>query len=232
VLRVEAVDTYYAETRILKEVSFTVGPGQIVAILGRNGAGKTTLLRSIMGLTPPRSGKIRFQDRDITGLPTYAIAALGIGYVPQGRHIFPRLSVAENLRLGALMRRSGPPTVPAEVFEHFPILKERLAQPGGTFSGGEQQMLAIARALVGEPELMLLDEPSEGLQPTVVELMTGIIQRVRRDREVSILLVEQNLGFARDLADHYYVMESGTVVLQGPARELENEEAVTQYLAV
>jgi urea transport system ATP-binding protein len=232
VLRVETVDTYYSETKILKDVSFAVARGQIVAILGRNGAGKTTLLRSIMGLTPPRSGRILFKERDIAGLPTYAIAGLGVGYVPQGRHIFPRLSVAENLRLGTLVQRSGRKAVPEEVFEYFPLLKERLTQLGGTFSGGEQQMLAIARALVGEPELLLLDEPSEGLQPTIVELMTGIIQRVRRDRGVSILLVEQNLRFARDVADLYYVMESGRIVLHGQASELANEEAMTQYLAV
>jgi urea ABC transporter ATP-binding protein UrtE len=232
VLRVEQVETYYSETRILKGVSFAVTPGQIVAILGRNGAGKTTLLRSIMGLTPPRSGRVLFKERDITPLPTYAIAALGIGYVPQGKHIFPRLSIAENLRLGTLVQRSARKAVPPEVFEYFPILQERLTQMGGTFSGGEQQMLAMARALAGDPELMLLDEPSESLQPTIVELIKGIIQRVRRDRGVSILLVEQNLDFARDLADQYYVMENGRIVLHGEASELANEEVIAQYLAV
>jgi urea transport system ATP-binding protein len=232
VLRVDNIETYYGATRILNGVSFAVEPGQILAVLGRNGAGKTTLLRSVMGLTPPRFGHILFKESDITRLPTYAIAALGIGYVPQGKHIFPRLSVAENLRLGTQVQRAARKTMPKEVFEYFPILAERLTQPGGTFSGGEQQMLAIARALVGDPELLLLDEPSESLQPTIVELIKGIIQRVRRDRRVAILLVEQNLDFARDLADHYYVMENGLIVRHGPASELADEELVAPYLAV
>jgi urea transport system ATP-binding protein len=232
VLRIEHIETYYGQTKILQGVSLTVAPGEVVAVLGRNGAGKTTLLRSIIGLTLPRSGRMVFRERDFTGLPTYAIAALGISYVPQGKHIFPRLTVAENLRLGTLVQRSARRAVPPEVFEYFPILKERLSQLGGTFSGGEQQMLAIARGLAGDPALMLLDEPSEGLQPSIVELIKDIIQRVRRERRVPILLVEQNLDFARDLADRYYVMENGKIVLHGDASELVNEEVIAQYLAV
>lgn len=232
VLQVEHLDTAYGQTRILKGVSFEVGPRETVAILGRNGAGKTTLLRSIMGLTPARSGRVRFKDRDITRLPTYEIAALGIAYVPRGKHIFPRLSVAENLRLGARLQRSARKVLRPDVFTYFPVLEERLAQHGGTLSGGEQQMLAIARALVGDSELMLLDEPSEGLQPNLVEAIRGIIDRVSRDRGVAVLLVEQNLDFARALADRYYVMENGAIVLQGETRELADEEVIRQYLAV
>jgi urea ABC transporter ATP-binding protein UrtE len=231
-LTVEHVDTYYGETCILKAVSLTVGPGEIVAVLGRNGAGKTTLLRSIMGLTPPRAGRILFQNRDITRLPTYAIAALGVGYVPQGKHIFPRLSVAENLRLGALMQRSAPATTRRELFEYFPILQERLAQLGGSLSGGEQQMLAVARGLAGQPALLLLDEPSESLQPSLVDSIKAIVQRVRRERAVPILLVEQNLDFARALADRYYVLDNGVVVLEGDAHELTREEVVKQHLSI
>ncbi len=231
-LRVSEIDTCYGQTRILRGVTFQVGRREIVAILGRNGAGKTTLLRSIIGLTPARSGHIAFNGRDITRLPTYEIAGLGVSYVPQGKHIFPHLSVAENLRLGARLQRSADKVVRREVFGYFPVLAERLAQQGGTLSGGEQQMLAIARGLVGDPELMLLDEPSESLQPNLVEVIRGIIERVCRNRGVAILLVEQNLDFARALADRYYVMENGTIVMQGQTRELENEEVIKQYLAV
>jgi len=232
VLHVEQLDTAYGQTQILRGVSFEVGPREIVAILGRNGAGKTTLLRSIMGLTPARSGRVDFKARDITGLPTYEIAALGIGYVPQGKHIFPRLTVAENLRLGARLQRSAEKVVRSEVFAHFPVLGERLAQHGGTLSGGEQQMLAIARGLVGDPELLILDEPSEGLQPSLVEAIRGIIARACREQGVAVLLVEQNLDFARALADRYYVMENGAIVLSGDTRELADEEVIRQYLAV
>jgi urea transport system ATP-binding protein len=231
-LTVERVDTYYGETRILKAVSLTIEPGEIVAVLGRNGAGKSTLLRSIMGLTPPRAGRILFKKGDITRLPTYAIAALGIGYVPQGKHIFPRLSVADNLRLGALMQRSATKVIPRELFEYFPILDERLAQLGGSLSGGEQQMLALARGLAGDPGLLLLDEPSESLQPSLVESIKTIVQRVRRERTVPILLVEQNLDFARALADRYYVLDNGLVVLEGDMRELTSEEVIKQHLSV
>ena len=231
-LHVEQLDTAYGQTQILRGVSFEVGPREIVAILGRNGAGKTTLLRSIMGLTPARSGRVDFKARDITGLPTYEIAALGIGYVPQGKHIFPRLTVAENLRLGARLQRSAEKVVRSEVVAHFPVLGERLAQHGGTLSGGEQQMLAIARGLVGDPELLILDEPSEGLQPSLVEAIRGIIARACREQGVAVLLVEQNLDFARALADRYYVMENGAIVLSGDTRELADEEVIRQYLAV
>jgi urea transport system ATP-binding protein len=232
VLHVTQLDTAYGQTQILRGVSFEVGPREIVAILGRNGAGKTTLLRSIMGLTPARSGRVSFKARDITALPTYEIAALGISYVPQGKRIFPRLSVAENLRLGARLQRSTDKAVRPEVFAYFPVLEERLSQHGGTLSGGEQQMLAIARGLVGDPELLILDEPTEGLQPSLVAAIGSIIRRTCRERGVAVLLVEQNLDFARALADRYYVMENGAIVLNGETRELADEEVIRQYLAV
>ncbi|MGH7323465.1 MAG: ABC transporter ATP-binding protein [Candidatus Rokuibacteriota bacterium] len=231
-LGVVQLETSYGQTRILRGVTFEVGRGEIVAVLGRNGAGKTTLLRSIMGLTPARSGRILFKDLEITRLPTYKIAALGISYVPQGKHIFPRLSVADNLKLGTRVQRSAQKVVPPGVFDYFPVLAERLGQMGATLSGGEQQMLALARGLVGEPELMLLDEPSESLQPNLVEAIKEIILRVCRDRGVAILLVEQNLDFARSLARQYYVMENGSIVLRGETHDLTDEEVIRQYLAV
>jgi urea transport system ATP-binding protein len=231
-LRIEGLETFYGQTRILRGLSCDVAGGEIVAVLGRNGAGKTTLLRSVMGLTPARAGHVVFKDRDITGLPTYEIAAVGISYVPQGKHIFPRLTVAENLRLGTLVQRAARRTLSRKVFEYFPVLAERLGQPGGTLSGGEQQMLAIARGLVGEPELMLLDEPCEGLQPNLVELIKDIVLRVCRERGVAILLVEQNLDFARAVADRYYLMENGRIVLQGGTGQLADEGVIRPYLAV
>jgi branched-chain amino acid transport system ATP-binding protein len=231
-LRVERLETAYGETRILEGVSLAVEPGEIVAVLGRNGAGKTTLLRSILGLTPARAGHVLVDGRDVTRWPTHAIAALGIGYVPQGKRIFPRLTVAENLRLGTLVQRARRRQVPAGVLDHFPVLGERRGQAGGTLSGGEQQMLALARALAGDPVLLLLDEPSESLQPSLVEAITTIIRQVRRERGVPMLLVEQNLDVARALADRYYVLENGRIVLAGEAGELAHEEVIRPYLAV
>jgi urea transport system ATP-binding protein len=231
-LRLEHLDTAYGETQILRGVSVELAEGEIVTILGRNGAGKTTLLRSIMGLTPPRSGRVRFKSTDITRRPPYEIAALGIGYVPQGKHIFPRLSVAENLRLAACCRRDRTDVPWPEVFADFPVLQGRLAQAGGTLSGGEQQMLAIARGLVAAPDLLLLDEPSESLQPNLVQSIREIIARARRERGITVLLVEQNLDFARKLADRYYVLENGAIVLQGQIRDLADDEVMRQYLAV
>src|SRR5262249_37803095 len=190
-----------------------------------------TLLRSVIGLTPARSGRIVFNGHDVTRRPTYEIAALGVSYVPQGKHIFPRLSVAENLRLGTRLQRASHRVMRREVFSCFPVLEERLAQQGGTLSGGEQQMLAIARGLVGDPELMLLDEPSESLQPNLVETIRAIIERVCRDRGVAVLLVEQNLEFAGGLADRDYVMENGAIGMEGQTRELGNEEVIKEYLA-
>jgi len=195
--------------------------------------GKTTLCNAIVGIPPARvTGSIRYRDEELVGRPSYKRAQLGIGYVPQGKHIFPRLTVAENLRLGARLQRSAEKVVRSEVVAHFPVLGERLAQRGGTLSGGEQQMLAIARGLVGDPALLILDEPSEGLQPSLVEAIRAIIARVCREQGVAVLLVEQNLDFARALADRYYVMENGAIVLSGDTRELADEEVIRQYLAV
>lgn len=231
VLQLQEVETYYGKSHILHGVSLEVGPGEVVALLGRNGVGKTTTLRSIMGLTPPRAGRIRFQGREITGLSAHRIPRLGIGYVPQGRHIFPDLTVLENLRI-ALVKGKLDEAILRKILHYFPKLETRLAQRGGSLSGGEQQMLAIGRVLVTGPRLILMDEPTEGLQPSLVDLTREIIQAIRSEG-VSILLVEQNLEMALKVSHRSYIMEKGAIVFQGRAGELaENHEVQLRHLGV
>lgn len=231
VLELQEVETYYGKSHILHGVSLEVGPGEVVALLGRNGVGKTTTLRSIMGLTPPRAGRIRFQGREITGLSPHRIPRLGIGYVPQGRHIFPDLTVLENLRI-ALVQGRLDEAILRKILHYFPKLETRLAQRGGSLSGGEQQMLAIGRVLVTGPRLILMDEPTEGLQPSLVDLTREIIQAIRAEG-VSILLVEQNLEMALKVSHRSYIMEKGAIVFQGRAGELaENHEVQLRHLGV
>ena len=230
ILQVENLDVYRGPNHVLHGVSLYVEEGQIVALMGRNGMGKTTLLRSIMGLTPARQGRVIFQGQDITRMPPHKIAALGVGYVPQGRDIFPLHTVEENLMLG----RSGLPdkTIPEEVFDYFPILRERANQKGGTLSGGEQQMLAIGRALARRPQLLLLDEPSEGIQPTIVQSICQIVTRINRHQGVTVLVVEQNIDFAFRMADYCYILETGEICNQGKVEEVQDDEVIRQYLAV
>lgn len=231
VLQLQEVETYYGKSHILHGVSLEVGPGEVVALLGRNGVGKTTTLRSIMGLTPPRAGRIRFQGREITGLSAHRIPRLGIGYVPQGRHIFPDLTVLENLRI-ALVKGKLDEAILRKILNYFPKLETRLAQRGGSLSGGEQQMLAIGRVLVTGPRLILMDEPTEGLQPSLVDLTREIIQAIRSEG-VSILLVEQNLEMALKVSHRSYIMEKGAIVFKGRAGELaENHEVQLRHLGV
>ena len=212
-LAVNGLDVFYGESRILAHLSLAVGSGQVVCVMGRNGVGKTTLLKTIMGLLPPRDGTIRFRDQDITRLPPYERARLGLGYVPQGRDIFPGLTVRENLIIGA--RRSQPPTGSMDyVLSLFPALGGVLARRGGDLSGGQQQQLAIARALIADPALLLLDEPTEGIQPSIVEEIAGALERIKAEGRRSILLVEQYLEFARSIADRFYVMEKGWIALE------------------
>lgn len=230
VLELREVHTFIGSFHILKGVSFTVEPGSLTALLGRNGVGKTTTLRTIMGLWPAAEGSIRFLGEEIRGRPTYEIAAMGIGYVPEHRAIFRSLTVEENLRLAE--RRRGDLARRADwIFSLFPDLKTALKKPAGLLSGGQQQMLAIARALVPENRLLLIDEPSEGLAPLLVEQVMEAIHRLRE--EVPILLVEQNFHAIRHLADHYVLMEDGRVVRSGPMAELlENREWLQRYLGV
>ncbi len=227
-LEVEGIHTYYGPSHVLHGVSLRVAPGEAVALLGRNGAGKTTMIRSIVGFTPPRAGRIVFDDRPIHRWPAYRIARQGIALVPQGRRIFGPLSVRENLLLGA--RADG--WTLDRVFELFPRLRERQEQGGGTLSGGEQQMLAIGRALLTNGRLLLLDEPSEGLAPLIVREIGGILSRLKGER-LSLLLVEQNYHLALRVADRVYVMNKGQIVYDGTPASLETDEEVKRrYLGV
>ncbi len=227
-LEVDAIHTYYGESHVLHGVSLRVAPGEAVALLGRNGAGKTTAIRSIVGFTPPRAGRVVFEGQAIERWPAYRIARRGLALVPQGRRIFAPLSVRENLLLGA---RSAGWTL-ERVFDLFPRLRERQAQLGGTLSGGEQQMLAIARALLTNGRLLLLDEPSEGLAPLIVREIGTTLQALKAQR-LSLLLVEQNYHLALRVADRVYVMNKGQIVYQGTPAGLEaDEEVKRRYLGV
>ena len=230
-LEVRGIDTFYGASHILHSLSLSMERGAIECILGRNGVGKTTLLRSVIGLTPPRRGAIIFKGSDITRMRVNQRARLGIGYVPQGREIFPDISVIDNLRLGLVARSDGMTRVPDEIFDFFPMLKLLVDRPGGLLSGGEQQQLAIARALCGNPELLLLDEPTEGIQPSVVEEIERILRRIHQEKKVTILLVEQKLDFAKNVAQEFTIMVKGRVAREADIRSL-TDEVVREYLTI
>ena len=223
----EGLHTYYGKSHILHGVGLEVAEGQITALLGRNGAGKTTTLRSLMGLTPPRAGKVAIFGEDVAHWPAFRIAGLGVGYVPEGRRIFPNLSVEENLKVP--IERDGPWTI-ARVYELFPRLAERRRNRGRQLSGGEQEMLAIARALLLNPKLLLLDEPSQGLAPLIVKEVFRVVSAMR-EQGLSVLLVEQNAHMTLAIADYAYVIDDGAIVHAGPAAELASDEARVQALA-
>lgn len=230
-LKVENIHTYYGNSHILQGVSLWVGEGETVTLLGRNGVGKTTTIKSIIGFVPPRQGQILLRGKDITHSPSYQIAQQGVGLVPQGRGIFPTLSVRENITLAARAANNGGWTY-ERVLEVFPPLAERLRHKGGQLSGGEQQMLAIARALMTNPDLLLLDEPSEGLAPLIVAEIRRIIASLHK-QGLSILLVEQNLKLALEVADRAYVMNKGRIVFEGTPETLQEDELTRQqYLGV
>jgi branched-chain amino acid transport system ATP-binding protein len=226
-LEAEGLNTFYGKSHILHDVGLTVAEGRITTLLGRNGAGKTTTLRSLVGLTPPRSGHVRIFGQDTTRLPTYRIAALGVGYVPEGRRIFPNLTVDENLQVP--LERNGPWNIP-RIYQLFPRLAERKQNRGRQLSGGEQEMLSIARALLINPRLLILDEPSQGLAPLIVREVFRIVAQMRTEG-ISVLLVEQNVRVALDVADDAYVIENGQIVYTGPAAELGADEERIQALA-
>jgi branched-chain amino acid transport system ATP-binding protein len=226
-LEVQGLNTFYGKSHILRDVALTVTEGSITTLLGRNGAGKTTTLRSLVGLTPARAGTVRIFGRDTTRLPTFRIAGLGVGYVPEGRRIFPNLTVDENLHVP--IERPGPWTVD-RIYQVFPRLGERKQNRGRQLSGGEQEMLSIARALLLNPRLLILDEPSQGLAPLIVREVFRIVAQMRGEG-ISVLLVEQNVRVALEIADQAYVLENGQIVYSGKAAELGADEERIQALA-
>jgi branched-chain amino acid transport system ATP-binding protein len=232
-LTVEDLDTYYGRAHILAGVAFAVARGEVVVLLGRNGAGKSTTMKSIMGLVAPAAGRIVFEGADIAGREPFEIARLGLGYVPEDRRVFAELTVEENLEVGRRPPRAGAPVwTPEKLFALFPNLARMRERPGGQMSGGEQQMLTIARTLMGNPSLVLLDEPSEGLAPVIVEQMAKTILDLKREG-LTVLLSEQNLHFARVVADRALIIEKGRIRFSGTMAALMADEAVrTQYLSV
>jgi branched-chain amino acid transport system ATP-binding protein len=227
ILQVEDIHTFYGAIQALKGISLEVYEGEIVTLIGSNGAGKSTTLRSISGIVPPKTGRILFQGRDITGVPGHEVAAMGIAQSPEGRRVFPRMTVLENLEMGAFTRRDTAAirTDIDRVYELFPRLKEREKQKAGTMSGGEQQMLAIGRAMMAQPSLLLLDEPSLGLAPVIVDKIYEIIREINQ-QGVTILLVEQNANYALDVSARGYVLETGTVALTDNSDALRIDERV------
>jgi len=221
---VEQLNQYYGGSHILRNVAFEVPAGKVTALLGRNGVGKTTLLRSLMGLVPIRTGTVTFEDQDLTRAKPNERARAGLGYVPQGREIFPRLTVEENLLMGA-------PKVPDRIFEMLPVLKSMLGRRGGDLSGGQQQQLAIGRALAMKPRLLILDEPTEGIQPSIIKEIERAIRALAATGEMAILLVEQYYDFARSLADQYLVMERGEIVARGRGADMD-ADGVRRLLTV
>lgn len=229
-LQINQVNQYYGGSHILRDVTFSVPDGELTVMLGRNGVGKTTLLRCVMGIVAIRTGNVVWKDKSLERLPPYSRVASGLGYVPQGRDIFPRLTVEENLLVGAASDRSVR-GVSKEIYDLFPILKEMKNRRAGDLSGGQQQQLAIGRALMGRPELLLLDEPTEGIQPSIIQEIGKTLRRLVEEFRMTILLVEQYYDFARHLADHYVVMDRGEVVAQGAGKDME-QDGVRALLAV
>lgn len=230
-LRVKDINTFYGTSHILHQVSLEIGDGELVAVLGLNGAGKTTLLRSITGVNPAKSGTIELDGVDITYFKSHHRTQLGISYVPQARQIIPDLTVGENIELALLGKGMSNARVPQFVFDYFPALKPIVGRKGGVLSGGQQQQLAIARALVQEPTLLLLDEPTEGLQPSVVEEIQTIIKRILGERKCSVLLVEQRLDFVRDITKRFTILDTGRIVAQGNIGQL-TDAVVKRHLQV
>jgi urea transport system ATP-binding protein len=231
VLVAENIELYYGASHILRDVSIAAEPGNITCVLGRNGVGKTSLMRALMGLQPMRSGRILWEDADITALKPHERSRRGLALVPQGREIFPRLTVQENLQTGFAPLPRSDRVIPAEIFELFPVLKQMLKRRGGDLSGGQQQQLAIARALVTRPRLLILDEPTEGIQPSIIKEIERVIRQLARRGTMAIVLVEQYFEFAHALADRYVVMERGEVVMSGRAHDMV-EHDVRRYLTV
>ncbi|MDB6060911.1 MAG: ABC-type branched-chain amino acid transport system, ATPase component [Verrucomicrobiaceae bacterium] len=230
-LDIKNVTQLYGGTQILWDLSMNITAGSRTCIMGRNGVGKTTLLKCIMGLLPVRSGSIQLEANTITGKPAELRPRIGIGYVPQGREIFPQLTVEENLMIGLGARRDKVRKIPERIYELFPVLKQMRRRRGGDLSGGQQQQLAIGRALVLEPTLLILDEPNEGIQPNIVAEIGDILLRLNREEKLTIILVEQKLAFARRIGEHFFLMEKGRVVANGEMANL-NADLISRHLAV
>jgi urea transport system ATP-binding protein len=231
VLTIKNLDQYYGGSHTLWDINMTIPKGSVTCLMGRNGMGKTTLLRCVMGLVGARSGELLYEGRNLRELPAEQRARLGIGYVPQGREIFAQLSVEENLRIGLSVRRTPSRGVPEHLYEMFPVLKKMLRRRGGDLSGGQQQQLAIARALLIEPQLLILDEPTEGIQPNIVHEIGDVILRLNREHGLTVLLVEQKLPFARRVASEFRVLDKGRFVVGGPIAEL-TDDLVRHHLTV
>lgn len=230
-LRVAQLNQFYGESHILWNVTLTVPEGSCVCLMGRNGVGKSTLLKAIMGLLPIKEGSVKLAGQELAGSSVESRARCGIGYVPQGREIFPQLTVEENLTIGLAARRDKLRVIPEKVFQWFPVLQQMLKRRGGDLSGGQQQQLAIGRALVTNPKLLILDEPTEGIQPNIVHEIGDIILRLNREEKLTVLLVEQKLPFARRLANSFAIMEKGAMVASGEMPEL-TDDVVRKHLSV
>jgi len=231
VLTIKALNQFYGGSHTLWDVDLEVPPGSRMCLMGRNGMGKTTLLKCVMGLQASSSGAIKFEGSDLVNRPAEQRAKLGIGYVPQGREIFSHLTVEENLRVGLGVRKNSPRTIPSRVFELFPVLKQMMNRRGGDLSGGQQQQLAIGRALVLEPKLLILDEPTEGIQPNIVHEIGDIVVRLNQEQGLTVLLVEQKLPFARRVASEFCIIDKGRRVAAGPIGQL-TDEVVRAHLSV
>jgi urea transport system ATP-binding protein len=230
-LKIEALNQYYGQSHTLWDLSLDVPEGECTVLMGRNGVGKTTLLQCIMGLLPVKSGVLEYNGQNLRKAGAEDRASMGIGYVPQGRQIFPLMSVEDNLRIGLPARRDGLRRIPDFIYELFPVLKEMLGRRGGDLSGGQQQQLAIGRALVTDPKLLILDEPTEGIQPNIVAEIGSIVRRLNEEMGLTVLLVEQKLPFARKVADRFCLMDRGRAVASGTMEGL-NDELIQQYLTV
>ncbi|KUZ63273.1 urea ABC transporter ATP-binding subunit UrtE [Burkholderia ubonensis] len=229
-LKIDSLNQYYGGSHILRNVTLSADDGKLTVLLGRNGVGKTTLLRCLMGVVAAKSGTVAWRGRTLGALPPYARVAAGLAYVPQGRDIFPRLTVEENLLVGAASRRA-PSKVPDRIYDLFPVLKDMRARRGGDLSGGQQQQLAIGRALMSEPQLLILDEPTEGIQPSIIQDIGRTLRQLVDETKMTVLLVEQYYDFARSIADHYWVMSRGEIVAGGEARDMESH-GVRELIAV
>lgn len=230
-LELNKVTAGYGQTPVLFDVDLTINKGDMVCLLGRNGVGKTTLLRSIIGLNKVERGSMVFDAEDITKTPSYKRARYGIAYIPQGREIIPYLSVLDNLRLGFAASGRKAKKIPEEIFEFFPMLRDHLQRQGGLLSGGQQQQLAIARGLMCNPQLMLLDEPTEGIQPSIVQEIEDTLRRINAEKGITVMVVEQKIDFAKQLAKKFFIMEKGSIVANGDTHQL-TDDLVHQYLAV